>query len=332
MPRRPRVFVEGGIYHVYNRFASGEAVFTDPEEARDFVEFLRFVKKRDEWSIFAWSLMSNHYHLAIRSRAVPISHGLHYLQGRFSQQFNRSRKRTGALWQSRYQAKPINEQAYLDRVILYIHLNPVLGGLVSDPVDHVFSGHREIVKRISRPLIDIDETLLCFGQTERSARRAYLSAVRLGCREAGRNPEKETATDGIWLRRDRDLAPDDSGPYIDVLGRSTGPERPEVSAGEFVNACAAILDVGVEELASRSRRRPVAGDRRLIVTLGRERWGQSTKELASVLKKSADTVSYLTREGITLRLEDQAFARRYEGLDAEMIACGRPATEEADDP
>ena len=26
MPRPPRVFVEGGIYHVYNRFASGEPV------------------------------------------------------------------------------------------------------------------------------------------------------------------------------------------------------------------------------------------------------------------------------------------------------------------
>jgi hypothetical protein len=165
----------------------------------------------------------------------------------------------------------------------------------------VFSGHREIVKRLSRPLIDIDETLLCFGQTERSARRAYLSAVRLGCREAGKDPEKETATDGIWLRRDRDLAPDDSGPYVDVLGRSAGPERPEVLAAEFVNACAAILHVGLEELASRSRRRSVVGDRRLIVTLGRERWGQRTKGLAAVLEKSADTVSYLTREGIKLR-------------------------------
>ena len=33
MPRRPRVFVEGGIYHVYNRFARGAEVFADPEEA-----------------------------------------------------------------------------------------------------------------------------------------------------------------------------------------------------------------------------------------------------------------------------------------------------------
>jgi len=31
MPRRPRVFVEGGVYHVYNRVASGDRVFGDPE-------------------------------------------------------------------------------------------------------------------------------------------------------------------------------------------------------------------------------------------------------------------------------------------------------------
>jgi len=30
MPRRPRVFVEGGIYHVYNRFARGTELFAEP--------------------------------------------------------------------------------------------------------------------------------------------------------------------------------------------------------------------------------------------------------------------------------------------------------------
>jgi REP element-mobilizing transposase RayT len=84
------VFVEGGLYHVYNRFASGEGVFSDLEEAKAFVDLFRWVKRRDGWTVLAWCLMSNHYHFAIRSRAVPISHGLHCLQGRFSQRYNRS--------------------------------------------------------------------------------------------------------------------------------------------------------------------------------------------------------------------------------------------------
>ena len=319
MPRSLRVFVEGGIYHVYNRFASGEPVFADPEEALEFIELLRYVKQRDGWTVFAWVLMSNHYHLAIRSRAIPISRGFQHLQGRFSQRFNRGRKRTGALWQSRYHAKPINEQNYLDRVILYIHLNPVAGGLVIRPADHVFGGHREIVKGISNPIIDADDCLLSFGQTQLEARKAYLSAIRLGCRELGRGTERESGPSRIWFQADRDLAPDDDGPYIDVLGRSTGPERDKLSAEEFIERSAAILHIKVDDVASRSRQHCVVEARRLIITLGRERWAQSTKDLASALHKSADTVTYIQREGVRQRLDDEDFLRRYENLDGALV-------------
>ena len=37
MPRGRRLLVEGGLYHVYNRFSSGEQVFADPDEAIEFV-------------------------------------------------------------------------------------------------------------------------------------------------------------------------------------------------------------------------------------------------------------------------------------------------------
>jgi putative transposase len=323
MARGLRCFVEGGIYHVYNRFSSGEPVFADREEALEFIELLRYIKKRDGWTVFAWVLMSNHYHLAIRSRAIPISRGFQHLQGRFSQRFNRGRRRTGALWQSRYHAKPINEQGYLDRVILYIHLNPVAGGLVARPVDHVFSGHREIVKGISNPIIDVDDCLLSFGQKQREARKAYLSSIRLGCRDLGAEPGRETGLPGIWFQPDRDLAPDDEGPYIDVLGRSTGPERDELSADEFIRHSAEILHLKVEDLASRSRLQPLVEARRLIVTLGRERWAQSTKNLASALHKSADTVTYIQREGVKQRLDDEHFQQRYEKLDRLLIGDDR---------
>ncbi len=69
-----------------------------------------------------------------------------------------------------------------------------------------------------------------------------------------------------------------------------------------------------------------------MVSLGRERWAQSTNKLGLVLDKSADTVSYLGREGVKHRLEDEGSADRYEALDAEMVERHKQTTAAANDP
>ena len=55
MPRKPRVFIEGGIYHVCCRASRGEAVFADQAEAAAFVGVLQKVKERDGLVLFAWA-------------------------------------------------------------------------------------------------------------------------------------------------------------------------------------------------------------------------------------------------------------------------------------
>lgn len=215
--------------------------------------------------------------------------------------------------------KTIIEQGYLDRVILHIHLNPVAGRLLDRPTDHISSGHREIVKGISKPVIDVDDCLLSFGQTQGEARKAYLSAIRVGCGELGGEGGGEAGLSTIWFWPDRELAPDDSGPSNDALGRSTGPEGGELSAEEYIERSAAIPHIDGADVTSRSRQHDVVEARRLITTLGRERWGQSTKDLASALRKSADTVTHIQREGVRQRLGDEAFSRRYENLDERLV-------------
>jgi putative transposase len=144
---------------------------------------------------------------------------MHHLQCEFSRSFNRRSGRTGGLWQSRYQAKLVDEQQYLTQLVLYIHLNPVRAGAVENPTGHVFAGHPEIVKRVKNPLLDVDDTLLCFGDTARSARRAYRSAIRMGCK-AMDDPGR-TVADGlrslVW--RDRELEQKSSQEYVDILKR-----------------------------------------------------------------------------------------------------------------
>jgi putative transposase len=67
MTRPDRIVVEGGVYHVYNRLGRGERVFDEEAEAAAFVSLFRDVVERDGLTVIAWTVMSNHYHLAVRT-------------------------------------------------------------------------------------------------------------------------------------------------------------------------------------------------------------------------------------------------------------------------
>jgi len=60
------------MHHANNRFARGEDVFAIPEEAVEFSELLRAVKQRDGLTVFAWALVSNHFHIAVQTSAIPL--------------------------------------------------------------------------------------------------------------------------------------------------------------------------------------------------------------------------------------------------------------------
>jgi hypothetical protein len=85
LTRPARVFVEGGIYHVYNRLGRGERVFAAEHEAEEFTRILKEVAERDDLTVMAWCLLSNHYHLAVRSGEVSLGRSLRSLRRRWVQ-------------------------------------------------------------------------------------------------------------------------------------------------------------------------------------------------------------------------------------------------------
>ena len=111
------------MYHVYNRLARGELIFGQEEEGERFLDLLRFVRDRDELTFFAWVLMANHFHMAIRTGPVPLARSIGFVQARFGQDFNRRHASTGPLWQSRYKAKLVEDEGHLVHLVAYIHLN-----------------------------------------------------------------------------------------------------------------------------------------------------------------------------------------------------------------
>lgn len=315
MPRRRQVLVEGGLYHVYNRFARGEGVFADSEEAVEFTELIREVKARDGMTVFAWALLSNHYHLAVRTSAVPLSRTMKYLQGTYSRRFNRRWRRTGPLWQSRYQARLIEDQDYFDQVMVYVHLNPVRAGLVDDPEDYVFSGHREIMGKVKNPLVDVDDALIGFGDTLKKGRRHYVNRVRTGLEE---DPVGQS-TRGLALfpPPDRGLEAHETA-FVDELGRSTGLERPTLEADEYLAAACAILGVEIERLASRRRDSETAAVRQMVAAVGIERWGQRAGRIATMLEKHPVAVSRWVAEAARARQFDPGIEEKMTRLDEEL--------------
>ena len=318
MARRPRVVVEGGLYHVYNRVSSGEPIFADPNEAVEFIEIVRDVKKRDGWTVIAWCVMSSHFHFVVRTSSVPLWRGMHGIQNRFSRGFNRRFGRTGGLWQGRYKAKYVEDQSYLNGLVLYVHLNPVKAGLVEDPTEYPFAGHREVKKKIRAPLVDVDEMLLCFGETRKAARLSYLRAIRFGIDQEA--PETKPIWHPFGERRDQLIQVASDAPHMDFLGRSTDLDRPSLEADEFLRRVCELGAIDLEKLASRTRDRDTAGNRRLVVTLGVERWHQKGTALAMVLNKNPDVVSWWVGEGIRRRQEDEEFAATIDLLDSELSA------------
>jgi REP element-mobilizing transposase RayT len=317
MPRRPRVFVEGGIYHVFNRFARGAEIFLEADDAQRFLDLLHKVRDRDGLTIFAWCLMSNHYHLALRTGPVPLSRTLGFVQARFGQSHNRRHRSTGPLWQSRFKAKLVEEPSYLDQLVLYIHLNPVTAGLADDPSGYALSGHRELLRSTPGALVDTEQTLGLFGNTLRTARRRYVRALE-GAREVDWRTELPGRLPWWGRQTDRPLDPPPPAVWIDEQGLSTGPERPATSAADFLAAAAEVLGLEPQVLTAPGSGREITRFRSLVTALAVELWRLRPVDQAPLFGRRSDVVSRWVRWGVERRRRHTGFEEAYDRLDDDL--------------
>jgi REP element-mobilizing transposase RayT len=307
---------------VYNRTARELPALGDESDARYFLELLGEIAARDGWTVFAYCLMSNHYHLVLRSGPPPIARGMGHLQARFSQRHNRSGRGSGPLWQGRYKAKLIDDEAYLYQVIAYVHLNPVAAGLADDPASWPWSGHRELIGASDHRIVAATTVLSLYGATRAAARRSYVASLRSGRtgpwigEQPGRLPWWPAAPD---RQLDAPVPP----AIVDERGTSTAISRPRLAPEVFLKLACDTLGVSADDLATASRSRDLSRIRQLVVGLGVERWSQSTKSLAGLLNRRADSGSEWVHRCIELRQTRPSFGAAYLRLDEALSAAAR---------
>lgn len=153
MHLRGQMLAEGENYHVFNRGAHKQAIFTCPEDYDRFQVMLYLLntklpvvmrrilseyKNRDLADIFleepsdrslvdilGYALMPNHFHLILRQRSEEgISRFMRKLCTAYSMYFNVKYDHRGCIFQGRYKASHIDNDAYFRYIFAYVHLNP----------------------------------------------------------------------------------------------------------------------------------------------------------------------------------------------------------------
>jgi REP element-mobilizing transposase RayT len=121
---------EGARYHIINRGNYRKDLFLTHKTDQAFTEVMLEACERYHWTLHAYVLMNNHYHLCVETPNANLSDGMHWLQSTFANKFSRFSGERGHVFQGRYKSLIIEREFGLLNVVDYIHLNPVRAGVL----------------------------------------------------------------------------------------------------------------------------------------------------------------------------------------------------------
>jgi REP element-mobilizing transposase RayT len=174
---RPRIEMPGGFYHVGTRGNNKQPIFLTDDDRASFLRLLARTSRRHGWSIHAYVLMTNHYHLVLQLREA-LSRGMCELNGGYALMFNSRHGRSNHLFGKRFWDAPIETDAHHAEACRYVVLNPLRAGLEQEVGTWPWSSYRATAGLEFAPsFLAVDELLAHFGPTPATARDVYIRYV-----------------------------------------------------------------------------------------------------------------------------------------------------------
>ncbi len=153
------------------------AIFRDDNDRIGFLELVATVVGERSWRLLAYCLMDNHYHLLVRTEHADLAAGIHYVNGVYAQRFNRRHRRVGHLFQGRYKAILVQQDAHLLGVVRYIVSNPVRARICRHPDQWRWSSHNATLGRTPAGPLSSQVVLALFHPDRARARELYHAFV-----------------------------------------------------------------------------------------------------------------------------------------------------------
>ena len=154
MPRRPRVVIPGVPHHVTQRGNDRQPVFYSTANRSFYLSLLARHAAHYGTRILGYCLMNNHVHIiGVPQFEDSLAKTLARTHSEYAMSVNRTRERTGHLWQNRFFSCPMGP-THLQRAMLYVDMNPVRAGLVTAPLDWPWSSARtHLVESVFDPVM-----------------------------------------------------------------------------------------------------------------------------------------------------------------------------------
>jgi len=184
MPRKGRLHIPGGYYHVIGRGLERRFVFSEVEDKEEFLSRLGENLSASGTQCLAWALMSNHYHLLLQVGHLPLSKLMAPVLGGFAGSYNRRHDRSGYVFQNRYQSILVDADSYLLELIRYIHLNPLQARIVEnlrELANYRWTGHAGLFGNHVRAWHEADVVLSLFGKSRSQALTQYRQFMSATC-------------------------------------------------------------------------------------------------------------------------------------------------------
>ena len=141
MGRAWRIQYEGALYHLMSRGNDGQDIYLNDDDRNLFLETISEMSERFEIDVFAYVLMSNHYHLLVRTNRANLKKAMQWFGTTYTRRFNNRNSKKGHLFQGRYKSILVQNDAYLMQLSCYIHRNPLRAGMVRRLIDYKWSSY-----------------------------------------------------------------------------------------------------------------------------------------------------------------------------------------------
>lgn len=173
---RPRL--RGGVYHAYARSIRDTALFVDDDDRAIFLSLLGLVVVKFEWTVEAYCLMGNHYHLVIRTPHANISEGMQLLNGRYAMLFNAKYGFRGHVFGGRFKCRVLRNDEDLLGVMMYVEHNPVRHGMRRRATQWPWSSARRRAASGARSPIDLVDAIAYHARTLDDATEMFKRIVK----------------------------------------------------------------------------------------------------------------------------------------------------------